>query len=71
MTRKLITPTAIAEQTGLSYFTVIAHLRKGNIPGARLYGRSWLIPQAAVDAWRAKPRNLGGRPRVRFPKVAV
>lgn len=56
-----MTTREAAEKWGLTERSVQIHCRKGNVPGAALHGKSWLIPSDAEKPAR-KPRAKG-RPR--------
>ncbi len=63
-----------AQYLGLS-INMVAKLCRSGILKARKHGRDWDIDPASVEAYKAAPKDKGGRPRKQpgsapFPKKA-
>ncbi|HSH83388.1 MAG TPA: helix-turn-helix domain-containing protein [Herpetosiphonaceae bacterium] len=49
-----------ADYLGVTRQAVHALARRGEV--GRRVGRAWVFTKSEIDAWRDKPRPLGGRP---------
>ena len=59
---ELLTIPQAAEQLGMKRQRVFILVQEGRIKAMRV-GRGWIIKQADLDRFNAKPRRNGGRPR--------
>ena len=51
--RPFISPVTFAAHAGVAYNTVLAAIRRGEIPALKI-GRVYRIPREALDAWRKR-----------------
>ena len=69
MTLKLLTPKAAAALAGCSRSRIYDALAKGELMTApNVEAAVKLLRARDVEAWRAKPKDKGGRPRVPRPQ---
>ncbi len=51
ITRAFISPETYAVHTGVAYNTVLAAIRRGELPALKI-GRVYRIPREALEMWR-------------------